>query len=413
MLEVSNAVAVHIEQPQRAPSFLLLTGTAPASPGVGGVILRDLVQIAGPQNCRCLWLASKYDRQVPYLSDVETVVHTRRFETGYRPVRGIVGEMICGAAMRLLRPAMLQQSCNTAEYLIHQHRPDFLLAVLDSPASVQLAYEIHRRTGIPLRTIVWDDVEVVCRERQLDRWTRRWIRESFSRTLRASERIAVICENMRDAYRSEHGVDSFILRHGVARSESDPGRRRQAPGDCDIIGFAGSITAPDCLNSLVKALDQIGWHLNGRNIGLRLLGCRYTFDSRQPQRIEYFGWRPVAEARDLLAECSCLYLPQTFSMDSRRFSELSFPTKLSTYVAAQRPILLHAPAYSSLSGFWQDCELGPHCKELSVNHILDSVRAALTPPAETFASWMSEICRTYTQVLSPEGFETSVRNLIS
>ena len=52
-----------------------------------------------------------------------------------------------------------------------------------------------------------------------------------------------------------------------------------------------------------------------------------------------------------LAACDLTFLPQPFS-DSKRFvAEYSFPTKLSSYLAAGTPCLVLAPANASLSKY--------------------------------------------------------------
>lgn len=393
------------------PRFVLVTGTAPGEPGVGGVLLRDLLDVAGMENCQCCWLAPRHARQEPYLSDVNTIVQPRRYEVGYRPIRGLIGEWISAATMRMLRPEMIRQACFTVERMVKRFQPGFLLAILESPAAIQVALAVHKRLGIPLRSIVWDDVDLFCRQGMFDRWTRTWIERSFQQALQSSERIAVICEKMQDAYQREHGVESFVIRHGIRlEANSFQASLRQ---DCQIIGFAGSNTAPDCLESLVQALDQLSWRVNGRDVVLRILGARYLLESRKPQRIEYFGWRSVPETRQRLAECAVLYLPQSFAREARRFSELSFPTKLSTYVAARRPVFLHAPGYASLTDFWQQYELGPLCPDLAVNVVANSIHKALTCSVNQETKWLDTMASVHEQVLSPARFEQGVSQLVS
>jgi hypothetical protein len=389
--------------------ILLLTGTAPGEPGVGGVILRDLVRIAGAEHCQCCWLSPRHGGRQPFLPELATTVHPRRYETGYRPFKGLGGEVISSLALQLLRPRMIRDACRTVETIAKARRPDYILAVLESPAAIQVALAVHQRTGIPLRSIVWDDVDLFCRQGMFDRWTRARIERDFGRVLKASERVAVICENMQRDYRQHYGIESQILRHGIP---SDPavGTSDARSRDYSVIGFAGSVTAPDCLQSLVQALDQTDWQFNGSDVALRLVGARYLLDSRKPQRIEYFGWRTVTETRALLADCDVLYLPQSFEPESRKFSELSFPTKLSTYVASGRPILLHAPHYASLTEVWSQFELGPACHVTDPTAVRQVLESALQ--SKSAERWKSEVHRAHEEFLSVSRFEASVQRLI-
>jgi hypothetical protein len=347
------------------------------------------------------------------LEGLTTVRIERRYETAFRPLRGIAGEVISATALRALRPAVLRECAREVMRLIDRHRPDHVLAVLESPAAIQVAARIHRDAGIPLRSLVWDDIELLCRQAALDRWTRRWLHDDFAYVLQHSRQTAVICENMRTAYAERYGISSMVLRHGVSVPELvDGGAPSARDGDHLRIGFAGSVTAPDCLHAVVQSLDSMNWRIGNRDIALRLIGSRYLLDSRQPQRIEFLGWRSVAETCRFLRECDLLYLPQTFAADLRFFSELSFPTKLSTYVAVQRPILLHAPEYASLAEFWNGHEMGPWCKSLESDAVGREVVRGLDPGDSAELRWQNESKRVCENILNVVSFSRGIRRLL-
>ncbi len=396
------------------PAFqkgLLVTGTAPGEPGVGGVILKDLIQHSDVSRWHCCWLASKQGRQDPYWNELATTVRQRRYETAYRPVPGLLGEAISAVALRVLRPGMINSLTAALRRLSQETQPDFVLAVLDCPAVIESALQLQRETSIPLRCIVWDDVELLCRQGQLDRWSRARVERAFGKVLQLSERVAVICENMQAEYRRRYGIESSILRHGVPTLANSSCARPSE--DVFRIGFAGSLTAPDCMRAFMEGLDAVQWKINGREVVLRILGARMLLDSRVPQRMEYFGWRSVEETCQRLSECDLLYLPQSFTDENRTFSELSFPTKLSTYVSARRPILLHAPAYASLSGFWQQHAMGPRCGRCDSRDLRDTVTNALLADNEQQQAWIAEIARVHADTLGTRQFELGVEALIA
>lgn len=395
------------------PRAVILSGTAPGDPGVGGVILADLVQGAGPQRFTCAWLAPRAMTETPVVDGLETMRIERRYETAFRPVRGISGEIISACALRALRPAMLRECERQVRRLIDRVCPDFLLAVLESPAAIQVAARIRRGTGIPLRSIVWDDVELFCRQAYFDRWTRQRVLADFAYVLSESEQTGVICEAMQQVYERRYGISSIVIRHGLpTAAEPEESVRRADDQDSYVIGFAGSNTAPDALATFVRSMDHSNWRFEGRQIVLRLLGARYLLDSRRPQRIEYFGWRTVEDTRRLLAECDLLYLPQTFDESLRYFAELSFPTKLSTYVAAGRPILLHAPPYASLSKFWEQHDLGPYCRSLDGDELRRALRRGIEPDDVDASRWIAELAKVHQGVLSRAEFSRQVRHLV-
>ena len=396
-----------------AARFLLVTGTAPCEPGVGGVILKDLINQAGRERWHCCWLASKHGSQQPYWDELGTTVLRRQFETGYRPVRGLLGEVISAATLRVLRPGMIASAVKAIQHKCRDWRPQAIIAVLESPAVIETVRRLQESVAIPIRSIVWDDVDLFCRQAVFDRWTRRRIERAFGEVLQKSNRIAVICESMQAEYFRRYGIQSQVLRHGVASEAPSVCLAKESHASEIRIGFAGSNTAPDGLRSLVEGLDLIGWQLNGRDIVLRILGARYLLDSRKPQRIEYFGWRSVEETRSRLAECDLLYLPQSFAADNRTYSELSFPTKLSTYLAAQRPILLHAPDYASLSGFWKEHVLGPEIHTLESSQIVSGLISALRSNIDQFQAWIAAGQKVTEHVIGLKQFAAAVAEFLS
>ena len=153
-----------------------------------------------------------------------------------------------------------------------------------------------------------------------------------------------------------------------------------------VLGYAGSITAADAFECLIRALDTAGWRIAGRQVVLRLMGARYTFEPRGPQRIEYYGWQPVEQAVALLSTADLLYLPQPFTAQLRELAELSFPTKLSTYLAAGRPVVLHAPAHASVVPFFRRFPFGAWCDSLQGADLLGCFQRLLTDEAAQLAA---------------------------
>lgn len=346
------------------PRILTLSGTIPGEPGVGGVILRDLMSELPAGTLQCIPAATRQVIDLGWLEHApELAGHVvRRYETGWRPVRGITGELF-GRAARLATftrhcRQLVEDICNSEA----AKSCDLVWAILDCPTVIEIAETVARRLNKPLVVHVWDAPELLVNHLQMDRWSASAMLKRFSRTIRAAERIGVICEQMQQTYRQQHGEGNYIvMRHGI---REDLWRDAKEPADRLMIGFAGSITAVEPFRQLVAMLDANNWILNGRPVTLRLIGSRYTLDSRQAQHIEFFGWRSLEETVRLLSECSMTYLPQPFDRALRPLAELSFPTKLTTYLAAGCRVLLHAPEYASVVPFLAEYPIGAVCHSL-------------------------------------------------
>lgn len=394
-----------------ATCVLMLTGTAPGEPGVGGVILADLVRYADEQRIECAWLAPQWASSPGSGEPCRVTRIPRRFEHAYRPIGGWPGDMVSAGALALLRPRSVRNSVRRVCRLIEKRPPAFVLAILESPAAIQVALGVHRTTGVKMRSIVWDDVELHIATAAFDRWTASRVRADFARVLQSSERVAVVSENMKREYDVRYGVAGTIVRHGLS-TLLEPPMKEAVQGAAFRIGFAGSITAPDCFATLVQVLDQSNWTIGGRAVVLRLLGVRYLLDGRRPRHIEYFGWRSVMDTQKLLGECDLLYLPQTFETGRRYFTELSFPTKLSTYVASGRPILLHAPGYASVASYWADYQLGPHCPCLDRAQVRTALESACSVEGALLRTWANARKRVFRESLGLSAFRSGLRELL-
>ena len=90
--------------------------------------------------------------------------------------------------------------------------------------------------------------------------------------------------------------------------------------------------------------------------------------------------RPACEEQELvgeLARCHFLYAMYPFSRSLRTFTRTSLPTKLSTYVQAQRPILGHGPAQSSLATFLHDTRTGVMWSSANVQDGVRSINSLM------------------------------------
>ncbi|MCA9051736.1 MAG: hypothetical protein KDA89_23520 [Planctomycetaceae bacterium] len=353
---------------------LTLSGTIPGEPGVGGVILKDLMMALPPGMLQCFPAVSQHVIQLGWLDHAAELAGyvVRRYETGWRPVSGVIGE----AVGRVARLAAFSRHCRQLVREVCASPAaqdcDIVWAILDCPTVIEIAAEVARRLNKPFVVLVWDAPELLVNQLCMDRWSGAVMLKRFAELIRGAERVGVICEQMQAAYENHFGPGEYvILRHGI---REELWKEVNEEPRCMKIGFAGSITAAEPFRALIAALDELEWTVNGRSVTLRLIGSRYTLDSRQAQHIEFFGWRSLEDTIRLLSECSLAYLPQPFEYHLRPLAELSFPTKLSTYLAASCPVLLHAPEYASLVPFLSAYPVGQCCHSLETGDVSRALR---------------------------------------
>jgi hypothetical protein len=177
----------------------------------------------------------------------------------------------------------------------------------------------------------------------------------------------------------------MILRHGL---DSCDGRdAAELSSDSEFrVGFAGGLQAPSAWAALIGALDSVAWRIGERRVVIRVLGGSFYFRARGPMNVEFLGFRSNAETTRLLSECHATYLPQPFEPALADFTRLSLPTKLTTYVAAGRPVFIHAPRHASLIPFHHRFPMGPCCTSLAADEIVAALKSLAEPAFHAHAT---------------------------
>lgn len=351
---------------ERAPRLLLLTGTAPRPDGVGGIILHDLIAALPAGQCTVAVTAENAAELCAGEADWHPVAVDHRRLAASR--WGRVGRLARWPLLRMAHRRAVSTAVVRCADIARAEGVDEIWAVLDSPATIELAVPVAKSLGKPLRVTVWDDVEHNIGYFGIDSWTGSRLRSCFAEACRTAVSMAVIGETMQAEYLQRYGKRGFVVRHGADAAPS-PTVRPNESSELRI-GFAGSVSARSAFDCLLKALDQVDWSIQGRPVTLVLMGGRFDIWSRTPRRIEVLGWRSVEETVRILSGCTISYLPQAFEASWRSFSEWSFPSKLTTYLAAGAPILLHAPEYASLPGYLKQRQFAAVCHRLDVEELV-------------------------------------------
>jgi hypothetical protein len=223
-------------------------------------------------------------------------------------------------------------------------------------ASVAIAGQLARGGGgLPYHATVHDDpvYATALRSRRLAAFAP-LIAKQFRAALQNARSVDVVCDAMAARYRRIYGVTCSVLHRGldtpIAESPKYILKR-----DGLRIGMLGNAYSYGQLLVLGRAVELAAARLSVRP---RLLVCGDGFGSRLQRdfgsrlEVDVVGHVPEADGIERLRQCAALYLNYPFGWLSKVLRETSFPTKLSTYLCAARPIMIHAPRDSSVSGLW-------------------------------------------------------------
>lgn len=356
------------------PHLLLLTGTSPDIVGGGAIFLRDLCLSYPRKKLNC-FTVEESSYHAPDSNDLNWLpiyrcccLNPRNLKFGGGLINHIYKKLVFWHLRRTRIPIItkeLHQYC-------HDNQVEMIWAVLNNPAVIQVAKRLLSSTNIPLVTTVWDPPEYLSKARNLDRSTQRIVQSNFGFLLKKSLRCSVMSENMLETYTKKYGIIPVILRHGLFRNGfQDTDVRRNS--NQIVIGFAGNFYAQETWKALLRALSEVKWMIAGRRVIIRILNRNAPQFTKGIENIEYLGWKSIKESISIISKTDITYLPYWFNKKHSLSVQLCFPSKLSLYVAAGRPVLYHGPYNSSPTRFFKKYPLGLECNSLSSNKILDAL----------------------------------------
>jgi hypothetical protein len=218
------------------------------------------------------------------------------------------------------------------------------------------------RAGARVHLSIQDDVpDGVFARSQRYRLLAPLARPLYERTLRAAASIDVTSDGMQRHYRQTLGVDSVVVHPYVEALPAAP--PRPALGDEIRVGHVGSIYAPGEWRALLGALRDVAAK-QGRKARMVMIGLAPRYHAVAGEfggMVELVSDLPEERAVERLFTCHAVYAMYPFDERAAVFRRTSLPTKLTTYLRAQRPILAHSPAGSSLLEIVEGHGLGVPC----------------------------------------------------
>ncbi len=349
---------------------LLLSGSLPSSGAVGGIWLRDLLGLVPAEAVTCVSLdMGRFGpaQAETHGADCEIVTLPRPPRDAPWPRR-----LTLSWLQALARRTDGERLVRRAVVAGHARDVTQVVAVLEHPWIMYAAPRVAEKLDVPLHTIVWDPPVQTGPNFHLTRKLQRRMQRDFDDALRASTRCGVMTAAMGAAYAEAFDVEPVLIRHGLPVEAIAPAPLpAAAPGRPFVIGFCGSLYGEQPCQAFLAALAAQGWQLSGHPIVLRMYGRQLPIRAQGALRVDWRGFQPVDAVVRGLSECDVLYLP--YMLDDPTPERFCFPTKLTTYVAAGRPVFVHGRATCSPAVFLERYPLGAVCTSLKAEAILGTL----------------------------------------
>lgn len=251
-----------------------------------------------------------------------------------------------------------------------KHGIDRIWCVLEGQTMIRIALPVTKALDIPLHTHVWDPPGWWLRENKVNKLIAKRTLAEFDRVLRNSVTCATASWAMAKAYAESYQLPTTPVIPSLSSKFAQAPAVSINDSDKLVIGMAGQIYSSDEWTALIKALDSVNWTIGNRTVVIRFMGRYANLRAEGTMNIEYLGWRSQAETIQLMSEADILYCPYWFNTEFKEEASLSFPSKLTTYLAAGRPVLFHGPDYASPSNFLAANNAGVCCNSLNTDDIL-------------------------------------------
>ncbi len=395
-----------------APRLYMLSATSPGCRSIGGIFLRDLIAwyprdciaagVIGPlcgtsANVDCLpWL----DKLV-LPSDAPKYI-------------GREGSLMARLTRRLAWMRARTRTAVEASAAIVAHArsfaPDRLVAVLEHPLMYDIALRVSGEMRLPTSLIVEDPPEYLLRTTGADGTTQHRLRQALRQLAAVSERVGAASPRMAQVFRECYGIDALWLVHGHERDRWLALHEMPREDGELTIAFAGSMYATDAWDAFLAALSRCDWTVSGRRVCLRLIGGAAPGPIKGAAHYDVYGWRSQSETLALIGRSDIGYVPYWLAPEHEDVTSLSFPSKLSTYVAGGIPVFFHGPEGSGPAEFVRETGIGVSCGSSEPSVVVAMLEQLVEP--ERYCSAVQSIPRVREESLGAHVFRRRFAELI-
>ncbi len=257
---------------------------------------------------------------------------------------------------------------------------DMLWCVLQGQTEIRLALPVARKLGIPYIAHLWDPHYLWVDAHAVDRISQEIVFRRLAKTFKNSHGIAAASWAMAEQYQRDYGVKAIPIVTSVdSRSAIAPAKKMHETDEF-IIGAAGKLYPEEVWRALFNALNTVNWKIGKKNIKIRILSRDVTLSTDGKMNVEFLGWRPQEEAIRLLSGADVLYCPYWFDPYFETVVRLSFPGKLTTFLAAGRPVFFHGPEFASPARFLTQNDAGIICNSIESSVIVETLSKLISNP---------------------------------
>jgi glycosyltransferase involved in cell wall biosynthesis len=328
----------------------LISETLPPAPTGQAVTLGRLFERADPGDY-CLVSANAPGVGAP--AEGQLGGRYYRLRTGFRLTRGHrLGLVHAREALNVL--ADVFGRARQLGEILRRERCDAVVACTGDVADLPAAYLASRRADVPFYAFIFDHYTY----REWRSPVRRLLAGRLERRLlRGAAGVIALNETVRDDLRARHGIEPEVIHNSFdigPYAAPPPPPAGGADGEVRVV-FTGDVYEAhyDAFRNLLAAIERAG------RPGLRL----HLYTARSAEElvgagisgpVVNHGYLPPGDVPRVQREADALFLPLAFESPYPDLVRTSAPTKLGEYLAARRPVIVHAPPDSFPAWYFRE-----------------------------------------------------------
>ena len=378
--------------------FHLISDMAPTSEYTAGIVLEQLInQLDGSRvDLSILFDRNIVNYRVSRSSTIGNVTWFVKPNENWKRVPASIatlGEYFANAeADQIIEKLMAA---------ISRNRPSHLIFVIQGQTMIRIAQELSK-IGIPYTLIHWDPWTWWSREKRIPSHISSQLEIAYLKLSASGYNLLPSPQFGQDLDLNESQIKVLFPAIDVVKI------RNLIEKPVIQLVFIGQAYAINQILSVIAALDQLGWKVDGRVIELHTFGLK-PLPLVRPG-IHFHGWINYLTIPDRIKEFDVALLPYPTTEEIPDAYRLSFPSKLVQYIASLIPILYVGPDQSSVATLVDECgqslgtsfsaaEFSAAVIDLRTNHLklqsnmrrIHTDKFSKTAQAEVVSQWLSDV----------------------